>query len=189
MLNRYSSNQQVDRGLTYHLVFKACMCQATISISCFTCRSPSGSSSGSVRIAKSRCDTCTSDALPSLNLFLCDLWLPLPSVVAMCIVIMMTHISMHVNNVRMADVMAGVSSECGLSACCRGMLAASPHGNTSGAVGEDTGRAGGDHMSRASFPEGIDNKGMAGGARPSRTQGRGSRGGRRLDGESSSESE
>ena len=189
MLNRYSSNQQVDRGLTYHLVFKACMCIAMMSISCFTCSSPSGSSSGSLRNAKSGGDPWTPDALLNLPLFLCDLWPPLPSVVDMCIVIMMTHISMHVNSVRMADVMVGDMTECGMSACCRGMLAASPTANTRGAVGEGIGRAGGDHMPRACFPEGIVNEGLAGGAGTSRAQGRGSRVGRRPNGESSSESE
>lgn len=91
---------------------------------------------------------------------------------------------MHVNSVRMADAMAGVRTECGLCVWCRGMLASSPHVPTSGTGGEAVGRLGGEH-----FPEGIDNEGLACGAGPSRTHGRGWRGGRRVEGESSSDSD
>ena len=78
---------------------------------------------------------------------------------------------MYVSSVRMAQAMAGVITELRSCAWCRGML------------------AGGEHILRTRFPEGTENEGLAGGAGPSRTQGRGSRGARRVEGESSSASD
>jgi hypothetical protein len=97
------------------------------------------------------------------------------SSVAICIAIITTLISMHVSIVRMALAVLDVTTDCVNCSCTRGMLAAPSPGVTAAAHGISEGGPGGGQA--------------AGAGGPSRTRGRGSRGGRGLEGESSSESE
>ena len=96
---------------------------------------------------------------------------------------------MHVITMRMALVMSGMASECGFGARCRGMLAAHAQGVAAGAYGATEGRHGLDHNPPKGFPGRADTAGCEGGAGSSRPQGRRSKGGRHLEGESTSESD
>lgn len=85
--------------------------------------------------------------------------------------------------------MSVVAIEFGFGGRCRGMLAGPPQGATFAAYGPPEGRHGGDHIPSKGFPAGTENVDIAGGAGTSRSQGRGSKGGRHRVEESSSESD
>jgi hypothetical protein len=144
MLKRYSSNQQVERGFTYHLASMAATCQRRRSCTCFECGCCNGSSSSS----------CTSDAwcvekstAPSpllLNFFLCWKCASLDSVVVMYIVIMRTHILMDVSIAWMACAKSTVGIDFVANGLCRGMLERPTQGPASVPSVDPAGRRGGD---------------------------------------------
>lgn len=126
---------------------------------------------------------------PLLDFFLRAGRNPVVLDVAMCMVIINTHMSMHVSIEWKADAISGANIDCGVRGLSRGMLAGTTHGSASGPRGGANDRPGGHHIP-PTFASGRREAGKeAGGASPSRTRGAGSSVGVHLEVESSSESE
>lgn len=189
MLKRYSSNQHVDRGFTYHLAFRTPMCHAKRSTMCFPCVNSVSSSSDSYLSHVLVADIDTSSELLFFNFFLWAACASLVSMDVMYIVIMSTHMSMHDSNVQMGELTVGEAIENGLCVWCRGMLAAPLEGTRSGTFGAADGRRGGEHIPTGDSSDRTAPVPAAGAAGVSRTQAGGSRGRRHREAGSTSESD
>lgn len=187
MLKRYSLNQQVDIGLTYHLAFSAPMCQARTSKNFLMCGCSSASSSDSCLLNVLHGQIQTSAPFVLFNCFLCAKCALLASVDVMYMAIIATHMSMQVKSMRTLDGISSVATDIDVGPRCRGMLAVPPQGITSGVHGAAVRGGGGEDIPRRGNPGGPKTAGIANEARTSRS--RGTRGGRHGDEGCSSKAE
>ena len=104
-------------------------------------------------------------------------------------VIINTHMSMHVSIEWNAVTISIANIDCGVGGVSRGMLVGTVQGTASGGRRGTDETPGGDHMPTSSSPRRRGADSEAGGAGPSRARGPGFRGSRPLEGESTSESE
>lgn len=189
MLNRYSSNQHVDRGFTYHLASIAWTCQARRSNICVLCGFSNVSSSGSFSANMLCCVPTLSHSTLLFDLFLCARCVLIASVVVMYICIMVTAMSMHATIKGMAEVICTVVIVLLCGWACRGMLSTPMQGDSGGA--HEAGGAGrsSENASRRAPVGRVPVVGAGFGAGPSRTHAGASRGGETSGTVSASESE
>lgn len=122
-MNRYSSNQHVDRGLTYHFASWTPMWQATRSKICFRCVCCIASSSAprSSSVMRERSKHPSSNLL--LIFLLCARRPPIASAEAISMCIIATHMSMLAAIMGRTDAICSLGIESLFFARCRGMLA------------------------------------------------------------------
>ena len=189
MLKRYSSNQHVDRGFTYHLALSTPMCHAKRSTMRFSCVKFVLWSSDSYVSHVLASDIDTSSKLFFFNFFLWTACASLVSVDVMYIVSMSTHMSMHDNNVQMVELTFGKPFENGKCVWCRRMLAAPLEATRSGTFGAADGRRGGEQIPSGDSPDRTGPIPAAGVVAVSRPEASGSRGRRHREAGSTSESD
>ena len=179
MLKKYSSNQHVDLGFTYHIAFSTPMCQARRSATCFTCGWGRATSSCSCLLNVLLGATETSSPYLIFNYFFCLICVSLTSVDVMYMTIMAMHMSMHVDTMRMVVAMSCVNTEFWIDASCRGMLVVPPQRSTGGVYASARRGGGGEHIPPRGSSGGHDCTGIADEVGTSRH--RVSRGGRHGD--------
>lgn len=187
MLNKYSSNQHVDLGFTYHLASSTPMCHATRSTICFACGSSIPLWRGLCRPNVKLGAIQSSSACRLFNCFLCAKCVSLASVVVVCMTSMAAHMSMQDTSRRMAAVTSCEGTEYGVDGGCRGMLAGPTPGNAAGMHGLGGGRGGVSHVPGRGIPGRAEDTNIVDGAGTSRS--RGGRGGLQVGEASESESE